>query len=84
LKGIFGWKARTTGDGIIAIEERGDAVCAMHKVFKEFWEHHPQNNVLRKWIFDVLKGVEKAYHVHNVAVRELVVFRVVSGLINLS
>jgi hypothetical protein len=73
LKGIFGWKGRTTGDGIVAIEERGDAVCAMHKVLKEFWECHPQNNVLRKWIIDVLKGVEKAYHVHEVAVRYLVV-----------
>ena len=68
LKGIFGWQARTTGDGIIRIEERGPAVCALHKVFSEFWEHHPQNNVLRKWIFDVLKGVEKVYQVHNVPV----------------
>src|SRR6266446_8902337 len=32
LKGIFGWKARTTGDGIVAIEEQGDAVCTMHNV----------------------------------------------------
>ena len=63
----------TTGDGIVAIEEWGDAVCAMHKVLAEFWECHPQNNVLRKWIFDVLKGVEKSYHIHEVAVHYYVV-----------
>ncbi|KAF8154878.1 ribonuclease H-like domain-containing protein [Crassisporium funariophilum] len=68
LKKVFGWNARTTGDGVVAITERGDAVCAMHKVFTDFWERHPENNVLRKWIFDVLKGVEKAYEVHNMAV----------------
>ena len=71
LKGIFGWKTRTTGDGIVPIEERGEAVCAMHMVFAEFWERHPENNVLRKWIFDTLKGAEKTYHIHNVAVRYL-------------
>ena len=43
LKGVFGWKARTTGDGIIPIEERGPAVCELHKVFSEFRERHPQN-----------------------------------------
>jgi hypothetical protein len=69
LKKVFGWNARTTGDGIVSITERGDTVCAMHKVFKDFWERHPENNVLRKWIFDVLKGVEKAYELHNMAVR---------------
>lgn len=79
LKVIFGWKAQTTGDGIVSIEERGDAVCAMHKVFAEFWDRHPQNNVLRKWIFDVLKGVEKAYNIHNVAVRYRVLFGLTSS-----
>jgi len=68
LKGIFRWKTQTTGDGVIAIEERGDPICAMHKVLAEFWECHPQNNVLQKWIFDILKGVEKAYHIHNATV----------------
>src|ERR1700691_4517566 len=34
LKGVFGWKARTTGDGVVAIEECqcGEAICAMHTV----------------------------------------------------
>ena len=68
LKKVFGWQARTTGDGIVPIEERGPAVCALHKVFTEFWERYPENAVLRKWIIDVLRGVEKAYHVQNAAV----------------
>lgn len=61
LKRIFGWSTRTTGDRIVSITERGDVVRAMHKVFRDFWERQPENNVLRKWIFDVLIGVEKAY-----------------------
>ena len=69
LKRVFGWNARTTGDGIVLINERGTAVSAMHKVLSEIWEHHPENSVLRKWIFDVLKGAEKAFEVHNMAVR---------------
>ena len=69
LKRVFGWNARTTGDGIVSITEHGNGVCAMHKVLTDFWERHPENSVLRKWIFDVLKGVEKAYEVYNLAVR---------------
>ncbi len=40
LKRVFGWQARTTGDGIITIAERGPAVCALYKVLSEFWEHY--------------------------------------------
>ena len=70
LKRVFGWNAWTTstGDGIVSITERGNGVCAMHKVLRDFWERHLENSVLRKWIFDVLKGVEKAYKVYNLAV----------------
>jgi hypothetical protein len=68
LKRVFGWQARTTGDGIITIDERGPAVCALHKVLGNFWEHYSENGVLQKWIFDIVKGAEKAYHIHNEAV----------------
>lgn len=85
LKGVFGWKARTTGDGIIPIEERGPAACAMHKVLLEFWSRHPENNVLRKWIFDILKGVEKVYTQYNIPVRNLTArkIRTVTSFYNL-
>src|SRR6266545_2695803 len=36
LKGVFGWKACTIGDGIVCIEERGPAVSALHDVFLGF------------------------------------------------
>lgn len=29
LKGIFGWSAQTTGDGIVAIDKRGDAISSL-------------------------------------------------------
>ncbi len=71
LKGVFGWEARTTGDGIVSIEERGPAISALHKVLLGFWSRHPENNVLRKWIYDVLQGIEKAYTVYNIPVRNI-------------
>ena len=63
LKKVFGWNAQTTGDGIVSITERGNGVCTMHKVLTDFWERHPENSVLRKWIFNVLKGVENTVSV---------------------
>ena len=33
MKAIFGFEARTTGDGILTITERGPSVCAMVDVF---------------------------------------------------
>jgi len=32
LERVFGYAARSTGDGILPILERGPAVCAMHKL----------------------------------------------------
>lgn len=43
-------------------------MCALHKVLSNFWEHYSENGVLQKWIFDIVKGAEKAYHIHNEAV----------------
>jgi hypothetical protein len=54
LKRVFGWAARTTGDGIIPIVERGAAICALHDVFSAFFTKYPDNNVLKKWIIDVM------------------------------
>ena len=68
LKRVFGWNTRTTSDGIVSITERGNAVHAMHNVLTEFWGRYPENSVLHKWIFDVLKGAEKVYEVHDMTV----------------
>ncbi|KAF9521628.1 hypothetical protein CPB83DRAFT_900472 [Crepidotus variabilis] len=66
LKRVFGWQSRTTGDGIVPILERGDAVCAVHGVLLSFWEKYPQDAVLQKWIQDIVEGAEKAYHTYRV------------------
>jgi hypothetical protein len=68
LEHIFGWKTRSSGDGIIQIRERGKAICALHPILKQYYEKYPSNNVLRKWVIDVIAGVEKAYEAHGVAV----------------
>ena len=54
LEGVFGWNARTSGDGIIPILERGKAICALHPILKEYHEKFPDNNVLKKWVLDVI------------------------------
>jgi hypothetical protein len=69
LKRVFGWAARTTGDGIIPIVERGAAICALHDVFSAFFTKYPDNNVLKKWIIDVMVGAEKVYKTYNIEVR---------------
>ena len=62
LKRVFGWQARSTGDGIVRFGERGDFVCALGPVLlvSEFFHRHPTNNVLRKWIVDVARGLQQA------------------------
>jgi len=55
-KKVFGWSARTTGDGIVEFKERGPAVSAIHGVLSRFWpgkdRRHENNNVLKKWIYN--------------------------------
>ncbi|RXW19648.1 hypothetical protein EST38_g6203 [Candolleomyces aberdarensis] len=65
MEGVFGWKARTEGDGIIPIDERGPALAALVDVLEEFFERHSANNVLKKWIVDILKGLEKVFALHG-------------------
>jgi len=61
LKRAFGWAARSQGDGIVPITERGIAINALHTVFADFLTRYPDDNVLKKWIIDVAKGAEKIY-----------------------
>jgi hypothetical protein len=68
LEGVFGWKTRTSGDGVIPILERGNAIRKLHPILKQYHEKYPNNNVLKKWIHDVIKGAEKVYNTHNVPV----------------
>jgi hypothetical protein len=73
LKTVFGWAARSTGDGVIEIKERGPAVSAMHGVLSMFWPGkgncHENDNVLKKWIIDIAIGAEKCYAFYDTPVR---------------
>ncbi|KAJ3791690.1 hypothetical protein GGU11DRAFT_751268 [Lentinula aff. detonsa] len=66
LKVIFGWKTRTTGDGIITIEERGkNCIGLVAGVLEGYLKQHKDgsgqpNAVLVKWVEDISKGCEKA------------------------
>jgi hypothetical protein len=61
LERVFGWKAHTTGDGILPIKEHGKLICVLHPLLKSFCHHHHNNNVLKKWVIDIVVGVEKIY-----------------------
>ncbi|KAI0643696.1 ribonuclease H-like domain-containing protein [Trametes meyenii] len=60
----LGWKSRSTGDGIIPINERGKGVCSLVDVLKLWASNCPSpdsDGVLLKWITDIRAGAEKAY-----------------------
>ncbi|KAJ7145740.1 hypothetical protein C8R44DRAFT_723653 [Mycena epipterygia] len=61
LKRASGWKARTTGDGILTIAESGPGICAVYTVLRDFVGKYPGDNVLRKWALDIIAGAEKVY-----------------------
>ncbi|KAJ3919319.1 ribonuclease H-like domain-containing protein [Lentinula edodes] len=66
MKVIFGWKTRTTGDGIITISERGkNGIGAVADLLENYLKKHRDsagqpNAVLVKWVEDISKGCEKA------------------------
>jgi len=68
LEGIFGWKARTSGDGVLPILERGAAICAVHPLLQLYYSRFPKNNVLKKWVIDIAEGAEKVFSMYGVAV----------------
>jgi hypothetical protein len=59
LEHVFGWKARTTGDSIISIVERGYAICALVPIFEKYFEKYPNNNVLKKWVIDIASELRR-------------------------
>jgi len=65
LERVFGWKARTSGDGTLPILERGKSIQALHGIFSTFYQKFPENNVLKKWVIDVCIGLEKVYEQYH-------------------
>ncbi len=65
LECIFGWKARTSGDGTLPILEHGKSIQALHSIFSTFYQKFPENNVLKKWVIDVCIGLEKVYEQYH-------------------
>ena len=61
LKGAFGWKSRTTGNGIIPILERGKYICAVADVLEKYMGQNPANAILEKWVADISEGAKKVY-----------------------
>ncbi|KAF8825619.1 hypothetical protein HHX47_DHR6000167 [Lentinula edodes] len=62
FKQIFGWKTRTTGDGILNITERGEKdIGAVADLLEGFLKQYPDsegrpNVVLEKWAEDIANG----------------------------
>jgi len=70
LERLFGAHARSTGDGIVPIKERGPPVRELHTVLADLWNkpQHQTNNVLKKWIIDIASGAEKTFRLNQVPV----------------
>jgi hypothetical protein len=65
FKRIFGWKTRTTGDGILEITERGPNIGAVADVLEKYIKENPASDggpdaVLMKWVEDITNGCIKA------------------------
>lgn len=46
FKQVFGWKARTTGDQILSIEEQGEPILAAVDVLEEFHIGFPEDDII--------------------------------------
>ncbi|KAG1800735.1 uncharacterized protein HD556DRAFT_1438734 [Suillus plorans] len=66
FKQIFGWQTRTTGSGIVAIEERGEPICTVVDVLEDFHVRYPTDNVIKKWAVDIGIEVQEVYSQHNI------------------
>ncbi|EPS96166.1 hypothetical protein FOMPIDRAFT_61824 [Fomitopsis schrenkii] len=75
FKGIFGWKTRTTGSGIIPLIERSDGLLAFVDVLSRYHAKYPSDEVLMKWGYDILAAAEQVYRQHGLPVRRRLVFR---------
>ena len=64
LEHVFGWKARSSGDGMLPIKEQGPGICSLHQAFSKLYINHPDNNVLKKWVVDVANAAEKIGRAH--------------------
>jgi hypothetical protein len=68
LERLFGHAARSSGDGVISILERGPSICAIYDILKKYCDEFPNDNMLKKWVIDVAVGAEKVYKTHQVTV----------------
>jgi len=66
LEHTFGFKSRTTGDGVVPIIERGAGICGVADVLEDHLVRDPRNMILDKWIKDITAGTKKVYAVHQV------------------
>ncbi len=73
LERVFGYAARSTGDGILPILERGPGICAMHDILSDYCNEFQDDNVLKKWAVDIAEGAEKVYNTYQVPVRFILV-----------
>ena len=72
FKSVFGWKTRTTGDGILDIVERGPGIRKVVGFLEHFHAKYPADTVLQKWCEDLWRGAVKVYKTHSKEVsREL-------------
>jgi len=68
LERTFGFKARSEGDGVVPIIERGSSICMLHGILEKYCQEYPDDNILKKWVLDLVKAAEKVYTMYGIAV----------------
>lgn len=69
FKRVFGWATRSTGNGLLKLEQRGKALSAVVDVLGFYHKKHPRDEVLMKWGYDIGAAAEHVYAVHGMKVR---------------
>lgn len=69
MKGVFGWKTRTSGDGVLTITERGPGLRNVVGFLEHFYKKYPDDAVLQKWGRDIWTGAVKVYTANEIPVR---------------
>lgn len=65
FKQVFGWKARTTGDQLLSIDERGKPILAVVDVLERYHLRYPNDNIIKKWVVDITAVIYKIYGQHG-------------------
>ena len=70
MKGIFGWKTRSHGTGLIHLCPRGPPIISIVDVLQKWTNQHLGDAIIEKWMDDIIAGTEFVYISNDVPVSQ--------------